>query len=399
MFDLLKGIKVIDLTTVALGPYATQMLGDFGADVIKIESKDGDVLRSVSPGRGREMGAGFLNFNRNKRSLVLDLKQKAGQAVLHKLVEDADVLVHNMRDATALQLGASYDELSQIQPDLVYCCSAGFGSLGPDHNAPAYDDIIQARCGLAALNADADGVPQFVRTIICDKVVGLHLALAVAMGLVQKTRTGRGVFIEAPMLETMVAFLMAEHLAGHTLIPEEGELGYERLMTRNRRPFQTRDGYLAILPYTTRHWIRFFQICQLDDWATSELVIDPAQRSRNIDTLYAKIAELAPSKTTAQWVTALQEKDIPCAPVSALDDLLADPHLSAAGVFREIADGRLGGLREIRSPFQVNGALAHQRADNRVAPGLGEHTIEILVEGGYSREQIMSLQDKGVLRV
>ena len=397
MFDLLKGIKVIDLTTVALGPYATQLLGDFGADVIKIESGDGDVLRTVSPGRGSEMGAGFLNFNRNKRSLVLDLKQEAGQAVLHKLLEDADVLVHNMRNATAAQLGVSYEQIKLIQPDLVYCCSAGFGSLGPDHNAPAYDDIIQARCGLAALNADAEGVPQFVRTIICDKVVGLHLAFAVAMGLVQKARTGGGVFIEAPMLETMVSFVMAEHLAGHTLIPEEGELGYERLMTRNRRPFQTSDGYLAILPYTTRHWIRFFQICELEDWATAEIVIDPATRSRNIDTLYAKIAELAPSKSTAQWMAALGEKDIPCAPVSSLEDLFTDPHLSATGLFREISDDRLGGLREIRSPFQVNGELAYQRAENRVAPGLGEHTIEILVEGGYSREQIRSLQDKGVI--
>jgi crotonobetainyl-CoA:carnitine CoA-transferase CaiB-like acyl-CoA transferase len=397
MFDLLKGIRVVDLTTVALGPYATQILGDFGADVIKVESSDGDVFRPVRPGRRDDLGASFLNYNRNKRSVVLNLKQDEGQAVLHRLVSEADVLVHNMRSKSATQLGASFEQLSEINPSLVYCYSPGFGDLGPDRDAPAYDDIIQARCGLATLNADADGVPQFVRTIVCDKVVGLHLALAVSFGLVQKSRTGRGVCIEAPMLETMVSFIMSEHLAGHTLIPEEGDLGYDRLMSKNRRPFRTSDGFLAILPYSTKHWIRFFQICDLPDWATADKVIDPVLRSEHIDELYAKIAELATARTTAQWVTELKDKDIPCAPVSTLDDLFTDSHLAAANVFHEVTDERIGDIREIRSPFQVNGEMAHQQTANRVAPGLGEHTDEVLLAHGYSAADIAQLRNSGAI--
>ena len=397
MFQLLKGLKIIDLTTIVLGPYATQLLADLGAEVIKIESLDGDVFRAVRPGRRDDLGVAFMNFNRNKRSLTLDLKQPRGQEILHALVHRSDVLVHNMRARSATKLGASYDTLKEVNPSLVYCYSPGFGSLGPDADAPAYDDIIQSRSGLTDLNANSEGAPQFLRTIAADKVVGLHLALAVASGLIQKERTGKGVCIEAPMLESMVSFLLSEHLAGKTLVPSEGELGYDRMMTPNRKPHKTKDGYLVILPYSTRHWIRFFQLCELEDWATANKVVDPLLRSKHIDELYGKISELAPSKTTAEWLKVLAEQDIPCADVNSLDDIMTDEHLVAAQMFHQDTDPRIGDYLEIRPPFQVDGMLAHEETPNTAAPGLGENNDDILNELGYSAEDINALRQDSVV--
>jgi crotonobetainyl-CoA:carnitine CoA-transferase CaiB-like acyl-CoA transferase len=397
MFQLLKGLKIIDLTTIVLGPYATQLLADLGAEVIKIESLDGDVFRAVRPGRRDDLGVAFMNFNRNKRSLTLDLKQPRGQEILHALVRRSDVLVHNMRARSATKLGASYDTLKEVNPSLVYCYSPGFGSLGPDADAPAYDDIIQSRSGLTDLNANSEGAPQFLRTIAADKVVGLHLALAVASGLIQKERTGKGVCIEAPMLESMVSFLLSEHLAGKTLVPSEGELGYDRMMTPNRKPHKTKDGYLVILPYSTRHWIRFFQLCELEDWATANKVVDPLLRSKHIDELYGKISELAPSKTTAEWLKVLAEQDIPCADVNSLDDIMTDEHLVAAQMFHQDTDPRIGDYLEIRPPFQVDGMLAHEETPNTAAPGLGENNDDILNELGYSAEDINALRQDSVV--
>ena len=397
MFDLLKGLKVVDLTTVVLGPYATQFLGDLGADVIKVESPQGDVYRAARPGRREDLGVGFLNFNRNKRSIAVDLKQDRGRGVVHDLVGTADAVVHNMRSSSAAALGVSYGKLSSLKPSLIYCYSPGFGSRGPDREAPAYDDTIQARSGLAALNADSEGAPQFVRTIACDKVVGLHLALAVVSGVVQRERTGRGVCIEAPMLESMTSFLLAEHLAGHTLIPAEGKVGYDRVLSPNRKPYRTKDGYLAILPYSTKHWIRFFELSDRADLAVHPRVTDPVQRSRHIDELYGILATIAVTRTTGEWRALLAARDIPCSPVNSLEDLFDDPHLQAAEMFPEVDDARIGSHRTVRSPFEVDGGLSHGSHQDSPAPGLGEHTREVLGELGYTGARIQALVKDGVV--
>src|SRR5215510_1900091 len=282
MYELLKGTRIIDLTTTYLGPYATMLLGDMGADVIKVEALTGDVGRSPLPSRSPDMGAGFINSNRNKRSIAIDLKQPRGLDIVLKLASTADAVVHNMRVKAAEKLGLGPDRLTKTNPGLVYCFSAGFGQDGPYADEPAYDDIIQAMCGLASLNADSSGAPRFLPTIAADKIVGLHLAFAVATGLAHRYKSGEGAMIEVPMFESMVAFLMVEHLAGRSFVPPLGEAGYDRLLAPNRRPYRTRDGYVAIMPYTTLQWTRFFECIGRADLLALDWIKDPVQRSANV---------------------------------------------------------------------------------------------------------------------
>jgi crotonobetainyl-CoA:carnitine CoA-transferase CaiB-like acyl-CoA transferase len=397
MYQLLSGLKIIDLTTIVLGPYATQILGDFGADVIKVESAAGDLFRAVRPGRSSDIGVQFQNFNRNKSSVVLDLKAAASRELLYQLVADADVVVHNMRSRSARSLGISYQDLLPHNPRLIYCYAPGFADGGPSQDDPAYDDIIQARSGLAALNADESGAPRFVRSIVCDKVVGLHLAIAVLAGVTHRNSSADGVCIEVPMLETMTAFLLSEHLAGHSLVPAEGELGYARMLSPHRQPYRTRDGYLAILPYSTRHWVRFFTLCDRPELARDPKVTNAELRSEHIDELYAQIAELAPARTCEQWLAALREQDIPCAAVNTLEDLFSDPQLRASGVFEILEDPQLGTLQQLRSPFRIHDDAARQRLPDRRAPGLGEDTRAVLQSLELSEKQIQALFDLGIV--
>lgn len=384
----------MDFTTVVLGPYATQFLADFGADVIKVEPLEGDGFRSVRPGPSPDVGAGFANFNRNKRSIALDLKKPSGQEVMAKLVSQADVVVHNMRSLSASALGISYHQLKQIKPDLVYCWSPGFASAGPDAESPAYDDVIQARSGMAALNADESGAPQFFPSVVCDKVVGLHLAMAITSALVHKLHTGEGQSIEVPMLETMTSFLLAEHLAGHTMVPSQGDMGYQRLVSPNRRPFQTKDGYMAIMPYTTKHWIRFLLLVGEDELAQSEWVNDTGARSDRIDELYELIARVAPMKTNDAWVADLGAQDVPCALVNSLTDVFEDPQLSASQVLQWMPDQGLGPMRYLRPGFFAN---PESSGSPRRAPRLGEHSAEILAELGFSQMEIDAATKDGVI--
>ncbi len=379
MLELLKGIRILDLTSVVLGPYATQMLGDLGAEVIKIEPRGGDLFRYVRPGRSAEMGAGFLNCNRNKSSLAIDLKQKEGLEVLHKLVGSADIVVHNMRPASARELGISYEQLSEINPRLVYCCAPGFGQYGPYADAPAYDDIIQAASGLAYLNRNAEGEPRFVPTIACDKIGGLHLVVAALGGLVRRLQSGKGCSIEAPMFESMVSFLMVEQLSGQSFVPPLGPTGYERLQSPHRRPFRTADGYIAILPYNTKHWTAFFAIIGRSDLAQDALITDPVLRSQAVGDLYRIIAEATPSRTSQAWLTALQTADVPCGLVTQIEDLFDDPHLKQIGFFTEFDHPTEGRLRKTNTPFTAEGC---ETSPDRPAPRLGENSAEILRMAG-----------------
>ncbi|WP_299310326.1 CoA transferase [uncultured Croceicoccus sp.] len=392
MLDLLKGIKILDFTTVVLGPYATQILGDLGAEVIKVEPVAGDGFRAVRPGHHPAMGAGYLNLNRNKRSLAIDVKNEAGLEIVDRLVGKADVVVHNMRAASADRLGIGFDRLRTVNPGIACCYTAGFGVEGRDRGEPAYDDIIQARSGLAALNSNSAGEPRFVSTIIADKVGGLHLAIAALAAIVRQQRTGEPVEVEAPMFESLVSFMMVEQLAGKTFDPPLGGMGYERLLSPYRKPYRTKDGFVALLPYNTRQWVRFMQIIGRDDMADASILTDPVERSRNIDTLYAIMENAVALRTTGEWLDIMRENDIPCSSVNALDDLMADDHLADVGLFERVEHPSEGSTIAVRSPFRSGTADR-----DRPAPRLGADARQILEECGVSHDRIAELKAAGVI--
>jgi crotonobetainyl-CoA:carnitine CoA-transferase CaiB-like acyl-CoA transferase len=394
MYDLLKGTRIIDLTTVYLGPYATQFLGDMGADVLKIEPPGGEVGRSPRPSRSPEMGAGFLNTNRNKRSLAIDLRTPAARELVLKLAKTADVFIHNMRPQAAAKLRLAYDDVRAANPQIVYCFAPGFGQDGPYAAQPAYDDIVQALTGLSHLNRDDSGAPRFLPTIVADKVVGIHLAFAAATGLVHRLKTGHGCAIEIPMFEAMVAFLLVEHLSGHTFRPPLGPLGYERMLATNRKPYRTADGYMAIMPYTTQQWMRFLDSVGRSDLMNEDWVADPVKRSANIDPLYQIIADAAPSRTTAEWLTVLNQADIPCGPVNSFEDLPSHPHLAAVRLFESLDHPSEGALTQLRSPFRVTGV---ERRRDRPAPRLGQGGSELLQDWGLAPDEIEKLIENKVI--
>ncbi len=394
MIHLLDGIKILDLTTVVLGPYGTQFLADFGADVIKLESLSGDSFRSIRPGHSADMGAGFLNCNRNKRSLCVDLKTSDGQEILTRLIEQVDVVVHNMRGASADRLGLNFTALKAIKANIVLCHAPGFSCRGRRGDDPAYDDIVQAASGLAHLNANAAGEPRFFPTIVSDKVGGMHLAMAVLGAIAYQSRTGQGCEIEAPMFEATVAFAMAEQLSGQSFEPPLGSTGYARLQSPNRRPFPCKDGYIALLPYTSKDWKNFLTLVGEDDLATQEWVMDSVLRSQRVDELYQVVASAMPAKTVQEWCVALKAIDIPFTPVNTLDDMLSEGHLLDVDFFKLTPHPTEGMLRSVRSPFFSNGV---PESDDRFAPHLGEHNQEILAELGYSEADIQNLLEQGVI--
>jgi len=389
----LAGIKILDLTTVVLGPLATQILGDLGADIIKIESPDGDIMRYAEPARHREMGHVFLNLNRNKRSLVLDLKHKDAAAVLFALVEQSDVLMHNMRPQAMARLGFGWDCLREVNPRLVYCSAHGYGQDGPFADRPAFDDIIQGGCGIVALEEATGGEARFVPTLVGDKTVGLTMVYAVMAALLQRERTGEGQAVEVPMLETMTAFVMAEHMGGLTFDPPIGEPGYSRMLAPDRRPHRTSDGHICILPYTDRHWRDFFRIAGRPELADDPRLADAPTRSRHVAQLYALIADCVRDAPTALWLERLRSADIPCGPVNPLVELPNDQHLAVVEMFPRIEHPSEGSIRMVRPPVRFSGASCTMR---HTAPRLGEHSREILVEAGFGEQEVNELLTRRV---
>lgn len=376
MYDLLKGIRVIDLSTVVLGPYATHLIAEMGADVIKVEPKGGDIFRAARPGKDGGDGAGFLTLNRNKRSIMLDLKHGDDQQILADLIRTADVFVHNMRGRSAAKLGIDYDAVKAVRSDVVYCSARGFGH-GLKSEEPAYDDCIQSASGLAWLNADETGTPRFVRSVLCDKVTGLHLALAIAGGVAARARSGEGCFIETPMFEVMTAFWLAEHMSGQTFVPPLPERGYGRVTAPGRRPYPTKDGYATLMPHTARHWQRFFALIGRDDMAQKPELADDKWRSANSDMLYKLIEKEAPKRSTQEWLDAFKKADIPCADVNKLEDLVDDAHLRSADFFHTMTHPVAGELMYARTPFNMP---TTPQAKDRPAPELDADREAILAE-------------------
>ncbi len=381
----LTGIKIVDLSTVIMGPYATQMLGDLGADVIKVEPPQGDSMRTYSPKRVSGMSGSFLNMNRNKRSLVLDLKRPSARSALSRLVATADVLIHNLRPAVIKRAGFDYDAVVKLNPDIIYCAAVGFGSDGPYAEKPAYDDMIQAASGMAAMFVPARGEPAYSPTAVCDKLAGQTICSALLAALIQRERGGGGQAIEVPMFESAIAYNLIEYFNAATFVPPLGPTGYERLQTPARRPYPTRDGYVCILPYSDKNWREFFAFVERDDLARDPRYATLAERSLVFTQLYEQVAIEAAKRTTAEWVEFCDRADIPCMPVISLDDIQQDPHVQAVEMFREMEHPFSGRYNVVRSPVKFAATPFRIRHH---APMLGQHSDEVLAEAGLTPGEI-----------
>lgn len=391
----LSGVRIVDLTSVLLGPYCTVLLGDLGADVIKVESFDGDSTRNVGPARQPGMSGVFLTTNRNKRSIAIDLKQPEGRALMLDLVKDADVFVTNVRRKPLQRLGLEYADLAAVNPGLVYCNAVGYGTGGPNEDDPAFDDIIQAHSGLAALQGYFNGKPQYVATVMADKGAGMMVAIALLAAIRHKERTGRGQQVDVPMFETLVSFNMVEHLYGATFVPPIEGTVYPRPVSKFRRPYKTADGYLSVLPYNDGQWLRFFAMVGREDLTADPRFATLADRTRNVDALYALIDEVMASRSSAEWLQLLQQNDIPSVAVKHPTELLDDAHLKATDFFEVVEHPSEGAVISMRSPMHMSDSPVGLR---RHAPRLGEHTREILSEIGYSDERCEALIAGAVVR-
>lgn len=390
----LAGVRVLDLTAVVLGPFATQILGDFGAEIIKVETLEGDVLRANGVLMNPNMGSVFLAINRNKRSICVDLKSSEGREILRRLISTVDVVVHNMRVAAIEKLGFGYQAVAQYKPDIVYCAATGFGQDGPDRNKPAFDDIIQAACGLTSLNSIGREEPDYLPTLIADKTAGMALANAVLAALFHRERTGQGQYVEVPMFETMVSFVLTEHLGGLTFEPPLGKAGYGRLLSGGRRPAPTKDGHIAMLPYTTEHWIALFKTAGREELVDKFNIRDREARNANLVGIYREMAQITRQRSTAEWMELCAALDIPATPIVAIDDLPEHPHLKAVGLFQTAQHPTEGTIRYLNPATKFASTPATVRLH---APILGQHTAQILREAGYSDEEIASFQLRGVV--
>ncbi|MFL5368998.1 MAG: CaiB/BaiF CoA transferase family protein [Myxococcales bacterium] len=387
----LAGVRVVDLTTVIMGPYATQILADYGADVVKVEPPEGDIMRGAGPMKGPGMGHIHLQMGRNKRSVVLDVKKEGGRRALLRICEKADVFVHNVRLAAMRRLRLSDVEVRAANPRLVYVSLVGYGSDGPYAGKPAYDDLIQGICGLPALIGRETGEPAFVPVNVADRIVGVNAVHAVLAALLLRERTGRGQTVELPMFETLAQFVLGDHMGGRTFDPPLGPPGYVRLL--HRQPYQTRDGWLCVLVYTDKQWQTFFRLIGRSE----ELASDPrlatyAGRAKNYDAAYGRLAEIFPTRTTAEWLELLEPNDIPCVRVNDLDDLIDDEHLAAVGFFRMVDHPTEGRVRVAGIPSRWDGASLQI---TRPAPRLGEHSVEVLREAGLDTAEIEALLKEG----
>jgi crotonobetainyl-CoA:carnitine CoA-transferase CaiB-like acyl-CoA transferase len=388
----LAGIRVLDLTSVVLGPVATQILGDYGADVIKVEGLEGDLMRSNGVSKQKGLSSIFLAINRNKRSLSIDLKSPSGAAALRALLPSIDVLVHNMRIAAIERLGFGYDAVAALNPKIVYCVATGYGQDGPDKDKPAFDDVIQAGCGMAALNGHASNVPDYAPTLLADKTCGLALANAVLAALFHRERCGVGQYVEVPMLETMTAFTLTEHLGGLTFDPPTAKAGYARLLAGGRKPAPTRDGFVAMLPYTSDHWEALFEHVGRPELAKKYNLSDRYQRNSRIVELYADLAHITGQMTTQECLAICTELDIPATRIYGLDELPQHPHLVAVGLFETGQHPVVGAMLSIRPTTKFSASPAQLRL---FAPVLGQHTHEVLREAGFDDAGIAQLlQDK-----
>jgi crotonobetainyl-CoA:carnitine CoA-transferase CaiB-like acyl-CoA transferase len=392
----LHGVRVLDLTTVVMGPYATQILGDFGADVIKVEPPEGDVMRYAWPFRHPGMGTIYMGVNRNKRSIVLDLKKPAARDACLALAANADVLVYNIRPQAMARLRLSYDEVSKINPRIIYAGCFGYSQRGPYAAKAAYDDLIQGASGLPyLLQRQGASEPRYAPMIVADRSVGQQVASAVSAALYHREKTGKGQRIDIPMFEHLLQIVLGDHLGGYAFEPQHGEAGYARILAPDRRPYQTRDGYICTLIYNDKQWKAFFDVIGRPEMLSTPEFTTQEARSQNYQRAYTMVAEELKKRTTAEWIEALERADIPVQRMNTIEDILADPHLAATGYFSVREHPSEGRIRTLAVPSEWSESQPEYR---RHAPRLGEHTREVLREIEMGEEEIEALIRSGAAR-
>ena len=386
----LSGLKVLELTSVVLGPWAAQTMADMGADVIKIEAPFGDSNRQLGASRNPGMAALYLSNNRNKRSLVLDLKQESARDALLAIVKDCDVFLHNNRPQVMTKLRLEYEDIKSVNENIIYCGTYGYSKDGPYGEKGALDDSIQAASGIAALNELVLGEPRYLPTVVADKTTAITVVYSILAALFHRERTGVGQEIEVPMFETMVSFVMAEHIWGEVFEPKMGEAGYTRLMSHHRKPYKTKDGYIAVLPYMNNHWQTFCEKAEREDLIEDERFKDLSSRVKNIDDTYSETGKILATKTTQEWLDIFAETKVPVIVVNSLEDLFHDPHLEAVDFWQSYEHPTEGQLKMPGFPSKFSKTPASIR---KHAPKLGEHSKEILAEAGIDEETINKMVD------
>lgn len=394
MIPLLEGVSVLELSAVVMGPFAGQVLADLGATVTKVEPVEGDVARSSHP-RAAGMGALYVNNNRNKRAIALDLKSARGKAALGRMIAKSDVLLHNMRAEAAQRLGVGFDAVAALNPGIVYCSAIGFGQRGRYRSRPAFDDVIQAAAGLAGIAQHKGEDPEFIPTILADKVGALHAVYGILAALVARARGRKGAIrVEVPMFEALASFLLNEHLAGATF-DEKGRVGYSRVLSADRRPYRTRDGWIAVLPYTAEQWRRFLAEAGRTDVMERPWFAKAEGRQDHIDELYGVLAEALLQRDTASWIETLSRLDVPCSQINRLEDLLDDPHLADIGFFDVGARYPAEIKRMLPQPVVFEGIAPREDHPPRA---LGADTRDVLAECGFSPAEIEQMLAEGVAR-
>ncbi|MDC0998528.1 CoA transferase [Alphaproteobacteria bacterium] len=388
----LQGVRVVDLTTVMLGPFCTQILGEMGAEVIKIETPDGDVNRWTGESRSPGMSTGQLIKGRNKRSIVLNLKVVEAREAFEKLIKTADVFVHNIRPKAASRLAIDYETIAELNPSIIYASATGFGEAGPFADKPAYDDLIQGASGIASLYGKVTGTPRYVPSVMADKTTGLFLSNYISMALFHKERTGEGQKLHVPMYESFAAFVISEHMQGQTFVPATGPAGYTRMLTVHRKPYETMDGFICVVPYTQKHWMNFLTLVGEQNLIEDPRFSSQTERTKNIDALYEIVSDSMKTRTTSDWLITLTDADIPAGPMNSPEDLFDCPHLDAVGMFPEIEHPTEGRIKHIKVPVTFSktpgGLYRHSEK-------LGESTHAVLSELGFSKTEIINLQNTG----
>ncbi|WP_166375861.1 CaiB/BaiF CoA transferase family protein [Aeromicrobium phragmitis] len=350
----LAGVRIVDLTSYFMGPYATALLAQLGASVTKVEPPEGDISRGILDPDGRRMGQVFLNLNRGKSSVVLNLKSPADFRLFEELTATTDVVIHNIRQDSAERLGISYERLRRVNPSVILCSLQGFASDGPLASRPALDDTIQAASGMASIQGGSSGEPAYIRSPIADKTVGVFAVVAVLAAIIERDRSGLGQSVEVPMLETMTSFNLVEQQGGLVYDPPRGPSGYARTASPFRRPFRTTDGHISVLVYTNRHWADFFRLIDRDDLVEDERFRTIGARTENIDELYRLIGSEFLNRSSQDWLERLQKADIPCAPVATIDDIVASERTTPSGLLERVDHPTEGTLLQPALPIRFS---------------------------------------------